>query len=190
MTRKALFTIFIALAGALLAGCGTLTLTSQQLQFALEGSGTLGYEATPGIVVETRNMRFRNASGAPGVTLTGYQIEYFDASGAEVKPGDNMGQVSMNLFVPPGIQCDEPDPVTGCTVLSEGWRIAPGPQVITTEGFNLLPAGIALLHLDTMAASGVPDVGWYAEITFFGFRQNDFAPFTTVPYKLHIAPPN
>lgn len=191
MKRKVVFFAFIMLTSVVLAGCGMLTVTSQRMQFALEPTGNLGYEAdSSGVTIQQRTMRFRNSAGAKAAYLTGYSIAFFDSAGNEVKPGDNSGtHSSMSLYVPAGIQCSDPDPVLGCTMLSEGAVIAPGPEVVTSETFNLLPAGIAELHLADWMASGTAAVGWYAEITFNGFTQ-DQQPFQTLPYVLHIAPPN
>jgi hypothetical protein len=190
MMRKALLFMIVVLAGIVLSGCGMLTVTPQRMQFTLEPSGTLGYQAAGAIAIETRNMRFSNAAGATGLRLTGYQIRYFDDDGNEIQTGVTDVGGSMDTFVPAGIRCDEPDEELGCTILSQGAFIAPGYAVTTTENYQLLDVGVAQRHLDTMEATGMMDIGWYAEFVFSGYTMDTGAPFTTVPYKVHIAPPN
>jgi hypothetical protein len=192
MKRKAVFLIIILLAGSLLSGCGLLTLTSQRMQVALEPIGNLGYTLTGGIITINQNaIRFRNAAGANGIYLTGFEIAYYDGSGSEQSPSvvGNMPEQTMSLYVPPGIQCDEPDEVLGCTMLSEGAVIAPGPEVVTAETYMLLTAGIAERHVDEAAATGYFPTDWYAEITFTGMTR-DGSAFETQPYRLWISPPS
>ncbi|MEX2543399.1 MAG: hypothetical protein WD314_16455 [Trueperaceae bacterium] len=193
MKRRAVFVPIILLIGVLLSGCGLLTLTSQRMQVALEPTGNLGYTVdTSGVITIQQNaIRFRNSAGANGVYLTGFQIAYFDSAGNEQSPSvvGNLPEQTMSLFVPPGIQCAEPDAVRGCTILSDGAVIAPGPEVVTTETYMLLTGGIAERHIDEAVVTGYFPTDWYAEITFVGMT-NDGQPFETQPYKLWISPPS
>lgn len=190
MKRKAVFVPIILLIGVLLGGCGLLSVSSQRMQFTLDPSGTLGYEAAGAITIQTRNMKFRNAAGASALQLTGYNVYYFDSDGNEIEPSAADAGGSLNLFVPAGIRCDEPDEELGCTILDEGAVIAPGYEVLTVENYNLLDVGVAQRHLETMAATGMIDVHWYAEIEFSGFALDTGAAFVTAPYQVKIAPPN
>lgn len=169
----------------LLAACTTVV-TASRLQFSLSESGTIGYEVDQqgALTVKGRNLRFRNAAGAYGVTINEYTITYFDAFGVPIDL-DGISQAgSVNLFVPPGIQCTTPDIVYGCAVGDDGWRFAPGAEVVSPQTYQLMPAGLALAHI----ASGYP-VGWYAEIEFTGFDTLN-RTFTTEPYILAITAPD
>jgi hypothetical protein len=193
MKRKAVFFIIIMLIGTLVGGCGLLTVTSQRMQVALEPVGNLGYMIDPaGVITISQNaIRFRNAAGANGVYLTGFEISYFDSAGNELSPSvvGNVPEQTMSLYVPAGIQCAEPDELLGCTMLSDGAVIAPGPEVVTTETYMLLTGGIAERHVDDAVATGYFATDWYAEITFLGMTR-DGLPFVTQPYRLWISPPS
>jgi hypothetical protein len=169
----------------LLAAC-TTTVTSSRLQFSLSESGTLGYEIDDQgvITIENRALRFRNAAGAYGVTISEYTITFFNTGGVPLSLNDSTQTNSVSLFVPPGIQCDAPDPVYGCAVGEAGWRFAPGAEVVSPQSFQLLPGAVAIAH----AASGFP-VGWYAEIEFTGFDTMNRS-FVTEPYFLTVTAPD
>jgi hypothetical protein len=169
----------------LLAAC-TTTVTPSRLQFTMSPTGNLGYEVSSSgeITVTARNLVFRNSAGQVGVTLTGLLIEFYDEADAAAPVGDNANVISLNVFVPPGIQCLEPDPVIGCTMQSEEWRFAPGPQVTTVEAYQLLPIGVVIEHI----SAGQP-VGWHADLTFTGFTAIGQS-FTSDTYRVSIAPPN
>ena len=164
----------------------TTEVTAERMQFALSDSGTIGYEVSPtgAITVETRFMRFRNAAGAYGVTLTEYRIAFFDENDDPIDIGGSEQSGSMNMFVPAGIQCDVPDEVYGCSLGAEGWRFAPGAEVVTPQGYQLLPASIAFAHI----AASFP-VGWYGEIEFTGFDTLSRA-FTSDAYQIAITAPD
>jgi hypothetical protein len=180
------FTLF---AGAvvmtlLLAAC-TTSVDSARLQFSLSASGTLGYEIDGGdVTVAGRNLRFRNVAGAYGVTLTEYTISFFDTGGFPLPLDENVQTNTLSIFVPAGIQCTAPDPVTGCQLGDPGWRFAPGPEVVSEQSFQLLPGAVALAH-----AIGGLSLGWYAEIEFTGFDTMNRV-FTTEPYRLTITAPD
>lgn len=169
---------------ALLAACSSVT-TPASLQFSLSESGTLGYEVgTDGtITITTRQMLFQARAGDPARTLTSYRIVFRDGAGNAVNGGDDLQIGAMSLFVPAGIQCTAPDPVTGCTLASEGAVFGPG-QVATSQAYNLLPGDIATAHI----AAGSP-VEWHALIRFEGVDARGVA-FTTSDYRVAISPPN
>lgn len=188
-----------ALVGLLVA-CDAFT-TSAELQFSMEPTGNLGYEVSSSgeITITSRNLVFRNAAGEYGLALSSYRIEFYDENDDPVLDGDNVQLGTLSVFVPPGIHCDEPDAVLGCTLASEGARFAPGPLVVTEAGYQLLPAGIAQAHLlRTFPELGddgdfVPQqpqpIGWHADITFFG-RTAVGSSYTSPVYRVGIAPPN
>ncbi len=171
------------------------------LSFTMQPSGTLGYEVSSSgeITIETRNLVFRNPAGAYGLTLTAYRIEFFDENDAPAPVGDNAQEGSLSLFVPPGIQCADPDPQLGCTMASEGARFAPGVQVVSESGYQLLPVGVAQEHLfrsfpdlggdDDLLLLEPQPVGWHADITFTG-RTATGGVYTSPTYRVGIAPPN
>ena len=169
----------------LLSAC-TTEVASDRLQFSLSDSGTIGYELDDEgqLTVEGRNLRFRNGAGAYGVTISEYRIAFFDQAGAPIDAGGSSQVGSVNLYVPPGIQCDEPDVVYGCKLGDPGWRFAPGAEVVSPQSYQLMPAGLALAHV----AAGFP-VGWYAEIEFDGFDTVGQS-FTTAPYLVSITAPD
>ena len=174
---------FVAI--VVLAAC-TTEVTSDRLQFALSDSGTIGYSVSPSgeLTVTGRNLRFRNGAGAYGVTISEYRIGYFDQNGVPIDIDGSSQIGAVNLFVPPGIQCDEPDEVYGCSLGDPGWRFAPGAEVVSPQSYQLMPAGVAFEHL----TAGYP-VGWYAEIEFDGFDTLGQA-FTTTPYLVSITAPD
>ena len=169
----------------LLSAC-TTEVTADRLQFALSDSGTIGYSVDDQgqLTVQGRNLRFRNGSGAYGVTISEYRIDYFDQTGAPINIGGTGQVASVNLFVPPGIQCDEPDVVYGCKLGDPGWRFAPGAEVVSPQSYQLMPAGLARAHI----RAGYP-IGWYAEIEFDGFDSLGRS-FTTAPYRVSITAPD
>ena len=188
-----------ALVGLLVACEGYTDPTG--LSFTMEPSGTLGYEVSSSgeITITTRNLVFRNPAGAYGLYLDSYRIEFFDENDDPAPVDDNAQVGSLSLFVPPGIQCDEPDAELGCTMSSPGWRFAPGPQIVSVSGYQLLPAGVAQEHLlrsfpdfgedgDFLSFDPQP-VGWHADITFTG-RTTTGASYTSPTYRVGIAPPN
>jgi len=170
---------------ALLSAC-TEVVTAARLQFALSESGAIGYEVDDAgvVTIESRNLRFRNAAGAYGLTVTEYRIGYFDQAGNAINISGTEQVGSVNLFVPAGILCDEPDEVMGCSLGDDGWHFGAGPEVVSPQGYQLLPASIALAHV----GAGYP-IGWYAEMEFTGFDTSGRS-FTTEPYFLAITAPD
>jgi len=185
MNRVLTLVVGAFVATVVLAAC-TTEVTSDRLQFALSDSGTIGYEVDDQgrLTVQGRNLRFRNGAGAYGVTISEYRIAYFDQVGNPIDLDGSSQVGSVNLYVPPGIQCDEPDEVYGCQLGDPGWRFAPGAEVVSPQSYQLMPAGLAFAHI----AAGYP-VGWYAEIEFDGFDTLGQS-FTTTPYLVSITAPD
>ena len=184
MSRVLTLVIGAFVATLLLSAC-TTEVTSTRLQFALSDSGTIGYEIDQGVItIVSRNLRFRNAAGAYGVTITEYRIAFFSDAGVpiDISGSDQVG--SVNLFVPAGIRCDAPDPVVGCSLGDDGWRFGAGPEVVSPQSYQLLPGAVAIAHV----AAGFP-VGWYAELEFNGFDTTGRS-FTTDPYTVAITTPD
>jgi hypothetical protein len=165
-----------------LAAC-TTSVDSARLRFSLSESGNLAYEIDDEgeVTVEPRSLRFRSVPGAYSVTLTGYTISFFDSGGALLPIDESVQTEALNIFVPAGIQCPTPDAVTGCLLGAAGWRFAAGPEVVSEQGYRLLPDAVARAH----ARGGFP-LGWYAEIEFAGIDERH-RTFTTEPYRLTIA---
>ncbi len=182
----------------LLVAC-TEPLAPARLQFTMMPTGNLGYEVSQQgeITITARNLVFRNAPGEYGLSLQSYRIEFFDENDEPVPAGDNVQVGTLTVFVPPGIRCDEPDPQFGCTMMSEGARFAPSPEVVTEAGYQLLPIGIAEAHLmrwfseteDGGFQREPQPVGWHADITFTGVTTAGSA-YTSPVYRVGIAPPN
>lgn len=184
MIRTVTYVVLLLVLAAGLSSC-TVPVSSARLQFALSDSGTIGYTVNDGVLtVIGRNMRFRNVAGAYGVTITEYRIAYFDQFGVPLDFDGTAQAGSVNLYVPPGIRCTEPDAVYGCQLGDDGWVFAPGYEVVSPQSYQLMPAGLALEHI----AAGYP-VGWYAEIEFDGFDSLNRA-FTTDIYLLAITAPD
>ncbi len=173
-----------AVALAVLAACSA-TVGPTSLQFGLTESGTLGYEIDDEgtITITSRQMNFQARAGDAGRTITSYRIEFLDSAGNPVNAADNVQIGSMNLYVPGGIQCDAPHPVTGCQLGDPTARFATGPWPRRSP-YNLMPGSIAVAH----AAAGAP-VEWYALIRFTGFDARG-TTFETVDYRLAISPPD
>jgi|GEM_PF-1361291 len=182
--KHSVFSLSVLVLIALLGGCGFNLLNVPALEFSIS-SGTLGYEVDPtgGILIKERTLTFRNRAGGLAATVTGYTITFVDSGGNAVNGGDNVSEGSLNVYVPAGIACKEPDPVIGCTVNSPGATFHE-VAVTPTQGYQLLPVGIAFAHLN----AGNP-VEWYGDIQFTGIASTG-APFTTRSYRLAIAPPD
>ena len=167
-----------------LAACSA-TVGPTSLQFGLTESGTLGYEVDDegAITITSRQMNFQARAGDAGRTITSYRIEFLNSAGNPVNAADNVQIGSMYVYVPGGIQCDAPHPVTGCQLGDPTARFANGP-VATSQPYNLMPGTIAVAHL----AAGAP-VEWHALIRFNGFDARG-TTFETVDYRLAISPPD
>lgn len=194
MKRKGIFFSTILLTGLMLSACGMQNFTERDLQFQLAPSHTLGYEIsdTGEITITERIMTFSTSAGSMGLTVTGYDVTYYDGAGAEISPKVTPEDppFTLSVYVPAGYTCEAPDERLGCSIMDEGSRAAPGPIVEATSAGNLLPGDVAELHLDDWMTNGpTSSLKWRAEFTFHGFR-SDGAEFVAGPYSVAIVPPN
>lgn len=174
----------LALAVALSACSMFAAPNANRLLFGLTPVNELGYEvSTSGeITIATRTLVLSTRAGGPVTTVTGYHIEYYNASGSLVGATYDDPR-SLNVTLPAGFLCDEPDPVVGCNSLSEGARPGPGIPVELPAGtVQLLNVDIAQQHI----AAGYP-TGWYAAVTLF--YDNAFGAFSQT-YNVAIVAPN
>lgn len=177
----------IAAAAALvvaLSACSMFTPPETRLMFGMLPTNELGYEVddSGGITIESRNFQFSSPAGMPATMVTGYRAVFRDQANALLGQTSTEPQ-SLNISVPAGFQCLNPDPVSGCTALSEGARPAPGvPATSAAISSQLLNAGIAQAHI----LAGFP-TGWYADITFYG--HNSLGQFEET-YRVNIVAPN
>jgi len=155
-----------------------------RLMFGMLPTNELGYEVGDGgtITVEARQFQFSNPSGMPLAVVTGYRAEFRDQLGT-LLGRTSLEPQSLNITVPAGFQCEEPDPNLGCNAMSEGARPAPGvPAIGPAISSQLLNADIVEAHL----LAGTP-TGWYADITFYG--HNAYGEFEET-YRVNIVAPN
>lgn len=167
-----------------LAACAMFVPPETRMSFGMLPANELGYEvdSSGAITVEARTLVFSNPAGMPATSITGYRLAYFNQSGALLGQTPSTPQ-SLNIYVPGGFQCTEPDPVLGCNLQSEGSRPAQGPTS-TSEALQsqLLNADIVNMHI----AAGFP-TGWYADITFYG---HGAAGEFQETYRVNIMAPN
>ncbi len=198
MKRPLTLVIGAFVLGLLLSAC-SLPEGATSLRFSLSDDGALGYEVNEQgqIVIKSRNLRFWNPPGAFGLTVLRYRIVYFDQNGIPFNIDDGGGEDPppgilapaadhgpVGLYVPAGVQCTAPHEVLGCRIGDPGWRFAPGVEAVSPQGFQLMPGGLAVLHV----LLGFP-VGWYAEIEFDVVDAVGRA-WTTPVYRLTITVPN
>ena len=192
MMRKAVLVTITLIAALVLAACSAPELSDYELNFELGESHTLGYEVDDSgkITIEERIMTFRNAPGAKPMTITGYEVSYYDGNGTEISTKSTADQqpFSRAIFVPAGLTCDAPDPEGGCSILDAGARVGPSPLVQAPHAGNLLPVEIAEMHLMMSMTNPTAAVKWSAEFVFHGYR--DRGEFVTRPYRVHIVAPN
>lgn len=183
MKRPLLRMLLAAAAVLTLAACSTTPVGTSTVMFGMSPVSDLGYEVddSGAITIEARNLQFRNYAGMPMAYITGYRIEYYNTANARVGQTPAVPQ-SLNLIVPPGFQCDEPDPVLGC---QDGFARfpAPGPVAsIENMANQLLNADIAQAHI----LAGFP-AGWFARLTIYG--HNVYGPFED-DHIINIVAPN
>jgi len=156
---------------------------ANRLLVGLAPVNELGYEVTDsGIVVETRTLQISARAGMPLTNVSGYRVEYRSEAGSLLGETSDVPQ-TLNVTVPPGWQCAQPDPVTGCNAFSEGARPATGvPASLESAQNQLLNADIIQMHL----LAGQP-TGWYAELTLF--YDNVYGEFEET-YRINIVVPN
>lgn len=167
-----------------LSACATFSPPDARLLFGMSPTNELGYEVdnSGAITIESRILTFRNPAGMAQATVTGYSVQFRDQAGVLIGQTSTTPQ-SLNIVVPAGFVCTTPDPLVGCSPMSEGARPAPGiPAVSEQMQSQLLNAGIAEMHI----TAGFP-TGWYADLTFYGHRGG--VEFREV-YRVNIVAPN
>ncbi len=183
MMRPLLRLVIAAAAALSLAACSTTPAGTSTIMFGLAPVNELGYEVdTSGaITIEGRNMQFRNYAGMPLAYVTGYRVDYYNSANTLIGRTSTIPQ-PLNFVVPPGFQCEEPDPVIGCASAAVRTQ-APGP-VASVEGMGnqLLNVDIAMDHI----AAGYPS-GWFARVTIYG--HNAYGAFED-QHIINIVAPN
>jgi hypothetical protein len=167
-----------------LSACSMFLPPETRLMFSMLPANELGYEVDQNgnIEVESRQFQFSNPAGMPQAVITGYRAEFRDQLGT-LLGRTSLEPQALNIIVPAGFRCDEPDEVLGCNSMSPGSRPAPGyPAAGPTISSQLLNADIALKHID----ADMP-TGWYADITFYG--HNAYGEFEET-YRVNIVAPN
>lgn len=167
-----------------LSACSMFFPPETRLMFGMLPTNEFGYEVNSSgeITVETRQFQFTNPAGMPVAHVTGYRAEFRDHLGT-LLGRTSLEPQPLNVTVPAGFQCSDPDPTLGCNAMSEGARPGPGiPAVGPTIGSQLLNADIIEAHI----LAGMP-TGWYADITFFG--HNAYGEFEET-YRVNITAPN
>ena len=137
--------------------------------------------------IPSHTLVFSNKAGAVGATVQGYSIEYYDSSGNPLFPGDHVvnSQGSLNVYVPPGVSCDEPDPERGCRFYDEGARFARSPVVTSPSSF-LMPISIAAADFDLLFSGGAN--GAYGDVYLYGVNDN-LVKFRSGPYQIAVQVP-
>lgn len=184
---------YLLLTGALLllSSC-TDALNSENIVMGIDPN-PLGFNATEddeGVVTITipgHTLNFNSRAGAIGATIEGYSIEFYDSSGNPLFIGDHVvnSQGSLNVYVPPGLTCADPNVELGCRFDSEGVRYARGPSV-TTPGSTFLPFPIALADYRKLFSGGA--VGAYADFYFYGTNDLNIT-FRSGPHPVAIQTP-
>lgn len=182
MKRLTLQVVAATLLVALLAACSNPG--NGGMTVRLDPVGNLGYEVSGGtLTVETRSLVFRNAPGEPQAVIHGVDAAFFDSNGVVMEMWISDPN-SLSIVVPAGFTCNAPDPVNGCTMLSEGARADYGMASVVDESqLQLLPAQVAEAHfLSTLGNSS-----WWGEFTFHGTNAHgDF----TMTRTFYITAPN
>ena len=167
-----------------LSACSMFIPPETRLMFGMLPTNELGYEVDDNgvITVESRTLQFTNPPGRPVTLITGYRVEFRDQNNNLVGQTSEEPQ-SLNVTVPAGFQCNEPDEVLGCDATSEGARPSPGVPATTAAVSNqLLNVDVIEMHI----LAGAP-IGWYADITFFG---HSGAGQFDETYRVNIIAPN
>jgi hypothetical protein len=153
-------------------------------EVATEDDGTRLF-TIPGHVLS-----FASKAGAVGVTVEGFEVEYFEASRNEAFPGDSVARSggSLNVYVPPGVICDAlraDSAFDGCTASSPGAVFTRGPTRFSPST-TLLPLEIAAALDNLLGIGGA--VGAYANVTFYGTDDLQ-RPFRTAAYQFAVIAP-
>ena len=135
----------------LLSGCGINVLNSHGVMFGVDPA-PLGYEVSDdGIEIPSHLIKMHSRRGAMGATVRGYNVYYFNQAGEPIYLDDHVvySKDSLNVYVPPGIRCDDPDEDVGCTIHSSGAHYTEGYQVVSQP--TLLLAGSIALEMERVA---------------------------------------
>lgn len=158
-----LASLLIAL--AVLSACSTFTPAQpDRLMVGLSPTNELGYEidASGVITIKSREFVVSTKAGMPVTNVTGYSIAYFDELDVAIG-GSSLDPQTLNITVPAGLVCDNPQPGFGCNASSENVRPGPGPVVdVPGLGSQLLNADVARAHALVNSPSG-----WYAVMTLY-----------------------
>lgn len=170
--------------GVTLSACSMFTPPqANRLLFGMEPTNELGYEVTPqGITVESRILQLSTRAGMPITNVTGYRVDYRDENGVLLGRTSTVPQ-TLNITVPAGWTCAEPDPFLGCNAMSPGARPAPGVAATVAAIQNQFLNGDII---DAHMLAGSP-TGWHADITLF--YNNVHGEFEET-YKVNIVVPN
>jgi hypothetical protein len=144
-------------------------------------------------IIPSHVFSFSSRPGALGVTIEGYDIEFYEASGNPAFPGDfvQRSRGSLSVYVPPGLVCEglrEPDEEPAfnyCTVTSPGATFARGPER-TSAPSSVLPRDVASRLYELVGVGGA--VGAYAHLYFYGTDDLQ-RPFRTDAYRFAIQIP-
>lgn len=154
--------------------------------------GPLGYDFTGEVItVPSHILTFTSTAGSVGATIEGYTINYLDASGNNLFPGDSeqRSRGSLNVRVPSGIQCPEfnvdPPVIENCSVNTPGAIFARGEPASSAPTF-MIPGDIAQQHLELLQIGGA--VGATANVTFYGTDDLQ-RRFTSEPFQFAITVP-
>jgi hypothetical protein len=145
-------------------------------------------------IIPAHTLTFASSAGAVGATIEGYDIEYYEASNNPAFTGDfvQRSSGSLNVYVPPGIVCDElrePDAEPAfdfCTVNSDGAVFARGPERTSPPSY-VIPLDIAIQLYDLVGIGGA--VGAYAHIYFYGTDDLQRPFRSQEPYQMAIQIP-
>ena len=192
--------LFFSMAALLLlTGCGINVLNTQGVRVGVDPA-PLGYEVDDdgAISITSHQLVLNSRKGAMGATVQGYRAYFFDEFGDPVKAHDSTtySEGSLNVYVPAGIRCDNPDEELGCTVNSAGVRYAEGPTVLSQPVF-LMPGGVALA-MEQAATFEVDEegnivgfdypVGWHVELELYGEDDNG-RDFVTDRFRMDLQVP-
>lgn len=180
----------------LLSACGQNVISGASYDFDVSlDPSPLGFwvDDQGKITVPGHILTFRSKAGHVGAVIEGYEIEYLDASGSALFPGDTISHSkgSLNFRVPPGFLCPIAEGVNSevaeaeCTINTPGVIIAQGEAVQTTATF-MLSADIAYQIIDRYRVGGA--VGARAEVTFYGTDDLQ-RPFVSRTYEWAISSP-
>jgi hypothetical protein len=154
---------------------------------------TIGVQRNPTTgVIEIKHyshqFSFASRAGATGVTIQGYDIEFYDSSSNPIFVGDHIAKSSgsLSVYVPAGLTCDEliaKDTFDNCTVNSAGAKFVPGPVRKGPAESQVVADDIALSLFRLTGVGGA--VGANARIYFYG-TDDIGRPFRVGPYQFGL----